>query len=162
MEKGLGFGLILTVFIGVIVGIVLFQASADQIGNTAIKVTTSNALYTAPAAGVTIDLVGQELLNTPTVTNRTSGGTVSATNYTIFEGVSPTTGVKTIRYKTLAGSEFAGKEINVSYQYGTSGYVEDTGTVAVIGLILIFAALAIAVIALVPTLRSGVLTLIGK
>lgn len=165
-KKAQTMGIVLWVFIGVIVAITLFQAVADQVAMTAIKVTVANKTYTAPAAGGFIDLVGQELLNTPVVTNATgnldaTNLTVPTTNYSIYEGVSTSTGVKTIQYKSLVGP-YAGKNVNISYQYGYDGYVEDSGAVAIIGLITIFAALAVAVVALIPTLRNGVIGLIER
>lgn len=159
-KKAQTMGLVLWVFIGVIVAIVLFQAAVDETAKTSMERTVSNTTYAIGVANTWTDLKGQELLNTPIVTNLT-GTVIPTTNYTIEEGVSLTTGLKTIRYKAL-GAPTASASVNISYQYGDDGYVEDSGAVAIIGLIAIFAALAVAVIALVPTLRSGVLGMIGR
>jgi len=158
----IGIGVIMTVFITVLVGVVLFQAVAQEAGKGSQTVdydtNTGSATVVVPADGVTIDLPGQELLNTPVVTNNTDGTTIAAGNYTIDEGVSTTTGVKTIRY-TAVGSEFDGLNMNLTYQYGADGYIDSSGGRAIAGLIAIFFALAIGVIALSPTLRSNVLNM---
>ena len=158
-------GSLIYILIGVIVGIVLLQASADQAAVTSLtKVYNSSGAdgsFTAPAVGVTSDLTGQSLLSTPTVVNKT-GGTLAAGNYTIAEGVSATTGVKTIRYTSSATSEYAGLPINISYTYGVAGYADDAGARAVIPMIIIFFALAIAVITLTPVLKESVLNMVGK
>ncbi len=80
-----------------------------------------------PAAGASIDLIGQELLSVPTVINRTGAEVITTGNYTIAEGVSTSTGVKTIILTTKAGSVYASKDVNISYTYGPDGYVDDTG-----------------------------------
>ena len=156
-NKGQTMGIILMAFLGVIVGLVLFQASAGQVGRTHIQVVLVNGTYTSGANGASVDLIGQELLSTPYVINQSAPVNVGG-NFTIYEGVSPTTGVKTIRMKTI-NETWASKGINVSYTYGADGYIEDSGTTAIAGLVVIFAALAVAMVVLVPTLRSGVLDL---
>lgn len=164
-KKGqLNLGIILTAFIILIVGLALFLAIAQTVGESTNTLTyNSTALGTAgritfPAAGASIDLTGQELESTPTVVF--SNGTLcGADNYTITEGISNTTGVKTILFTTL---DNAGAIANVSYVYGPDGYIESGASRSIAGLIAIFFALAIAVIALEPTMRSGVLNMMGK
>lgn len=156
-----GMGIFLIAFVAVIVGLVLFQAIAGQVGTATTSATLVAGQYTIPAAGVTIDLIGQDLLSTPAVINRSGGEAVTATNYTIQEGVSATRGVKTIQM-TGKGGYYASKAANVSYTYGPDGYINDSGGRAIAGIIIIFVALGIAVVALEPTLRSGVLQMMGK
>lgn len=155
----------LLLFISVIVGIVLLIASAQNVGKTRDSATydtgAGSATVVAPADGVTIDLLGQELLSTPVVVNQTTGNTVvAASNYTIDEGVSATTGLKSIQY-TAIGSTFDGDDLNLSYTLGGDGYIDNSGARSVAGLIIIFAALAVGVITLVPSMREGVMNKIG-
>lgn len=161
--NGMIYGFIM-IFIAVLVGLVLFEASANNIGETKQTGTATNTLVTMPANGAFTDLTGQDLLSTPTVVNRTgaeSYGTSGAGNYTIYEGVSASTGVKTIVIRTdNAGT--AGKLVNVSYTYGAAGYVDDSGTAAIIGIILILFAMAIVVIVLVPSARTAAMGMLGK
>ena len=157
-----GVGLFITLFISIMVGVILLIAVAQQVGITldsaSYNTSSGDAAYTAPADGETIDLEGQELLSTPLVINGTGDNVVNTANYTIDEGVSVTTGVKTIRY-TASGSTYDGDAINISYDYGPDGYVENSGARGMIGMIVVFFALAIAIIAIEPTIRSGVLNM---
>jgi len=165
-QTAAGVGVFITLFITIIVGVILLIAVAQSIGETLDTSTqnssTNGLTYTVPADGITIDLVGQELLSTPVVHNGTADSVqvISVGNYTIDEGVSTSTGVKTIRY-TAVGSEFDGHTMNVSYNYGADGYVENSGARGMIGMIVVFFALAIALIALEPTLRSGIIDKMG-
>jgi len=166
-QSAVGVGVFIVLFITIIVGVILLIAVAQSIGETqdtrSYNSSTVDPQYTAPADTVTIDLEGQELLSTPTVINGTAGSVqvVNTANYTIDEGISATTGVKTIQY-TAAGSTYDGALLNISYDYGTEGYIESSSTRSIVGLITIFFALAIAIIALEPTIRSGVLNAMGK
>ena len=156
-------GSILVVFVAVLIGIALYigtqQLLAPSISTIVYNTSAGSDSITCPANGVTIDLTGQELIGTPVVNNET--GVVVAANYTIDEGVSTITGVKTIRYKANT-AEFAGATLNLTYTYGPDGYIESSGGRALASLIAVFAALAIAMVALEPTLRSGVLNMMGR
>lgn len=154
-------GVVITLFISIIAGLVLWQAAVGNMHQSTQAQTLSQGLYTTPANGGSIDLVGQELLSTPTVTNRTSGATVAAANYTIAETVSAVDGLKRISYKTNA-VHYQNAPVNISYNYGAEGYIDDAGGRSIYLLIPILAALAIALVALVPTLREKFLDMIGK
>lgn len=156
----LGVGVILTLFIGALVGLVLLQSAAQQTSNSLNTANLINRTFTAPANGATIDLVGQELLSTPVVTN-TTGAVITSGNYTIAEGVSTTDGLKRIRYTANSG-QGASQSLNVSYTYGPEGYIEDGGGRSIFGLVVIFGALSIAVFLIVPSLRNGVLDFVGR
>ncbi len=161
-QSDFGIGMILVTFIAILVGVILFQAVAQQAGastNTALINISSEAdntgRITVPADGIFVDLVGQEIITTPVVI-MSNGTAIPATNFTITEGVSTTSGVKTIRYLAI-GSSFTGVALNASYEYGPDGYIENGGARAITGLIALFFALGIAVVALTPTMRQGVL-----
>ncbi len=134
-------------FVGIVVAIALFQAIAQDVGVVQ-NTQTQGADYqvTLPANGESIDLVGQEILSTPAVT-AVGNGTVLAANYTISEIVSTSTGVKTISYQVDTVT-FENQLVNISYDYGGDGYIEDGGSRSIAGLITIFAALAILAIGL--------------
>jgi len=156
---------LLLIFIGAIVALSLIGAIAL---NTGISTTTyvhndtlDGTSTTMPANGESADLTGQDLLSTPVVVNGTGSLEVAAGNYTIGERVSPTTGVKTVYIQTDS-AEYANQPVNISYTYGPEGYATNSGARSVISLIVIFAALGIAIIALVPTLRSGVIEMMNR
>lgn len=153
--QDVGIGTLLVVFIGVIVGLVLMTSTATFVGQTTNTVVLTNATFTAPAVNATIDLTGQDVLSTPVVNNETSSTAVSATFYTIDEGISTTSGLKSIQYTTTdLGSSMAGASVNISYDYGADGYIDNAGARSLTSIILIFAALAIAVFAMMPALKS--------
>lgn len=155
-------GGLIAIAVTIIVGAVLLVAVAGQVGTTSNTITDTNASFTAPAVSEVIDLTGMELIGTPVVINATGGETISSGNYTIDEGVSATTSVKTIRYTSTATSEYAEQPIFITYTYGADGYIADASARSIVSLILIFMALGIAMVALVPTLRSGLMDMIGK
>ena len=151
-------GLIILTFLAVIVGLVLLTSWSPFIGITSDTVSLVNSSVTVPAVGACVDLTGQELLSTPQVNNASSGKVISNSgniNFTISERVSSVDGLKRIAYcHPVTAVINTSQVVNVSYYYGAEGYVEDGGSRSIIGLIGIFAALAIAIAALVPTIRE--------
>ena len=143
-KKGQSVGLtaVVVLFVGIVVALAMipdiFSSQAAMTGT----VTLVNSTYTAPTKDSTIDLIGQELLSTPVVHNATDGAVVNSTNYTIAEGISTSTGVKTIRLTNLDAAWNA-KSINVSYTYGRDGYIEDSGARGIANQIGLFASLAV-------------------
>ena len=164
-KKGQMLGIILTAFMVAIVGLALYAAVVQTVGNslTAISAGTdvNNVTVVIPAASASIDITGQDLLSTPTVWNSTTNFLIGAGNYTIDETVSTTTGVKTIQFTSaaLVDAGLIGTTANITMVYGTEGYIADSGARGMANLIPIFMALAIAIVALSPTLRNGVIDL---
>ena len=146
-------GVILGGFLGILVALILYQGTFGFISTATDPVNGVNRTYTMPAAGSSIDLFGQELLNTPVVTNATGGAVVAATNYTIAERVSPVDGLKRVALTSLGGP-YASRSVNISYQFGQEGYIEDAGGRSVAGLITIMAAMAILVFAIGMVLKE--------
>ena len=150
----IGIGVIIMVAVAIIASLVLFQQSAQNLGVTQ-DIVTTNTTYTAPAEGVAIDLIGQELLSTPVVYNASSGATIGAGNYTIAEGLN-SAGTKIVRYTSSATSSYANySSIRVYYTYGANGYIEDSGARSIAGLIVVLAALAIMAVALYPSIKNN-------
>jgi len=160
-------GSILMVFVAIIVAIALLIASAQNLSVTSAvrtyNTTTGDDTVTLAANGARIDLLGQELISTPVLHNASdnSGLVINVANYTVGEHVSTSTGVKSIFIQTDA-AQFASTAVNITYTYGGEGFVTDGGARSVIGLIIIFAALAIAVVTLSPTLRNGIMDFVGR
>ena len=153
----LSVGMLLLVFIGIVVCLVLINPIASNIGSASQTVFVKNVTITPGAgAGSIVELTGQEIIGTPQV-NNASGAAISINpgNYTITECVRTSDGVKGICYTRLIADASITK-VNVSYTYGPIGYVDDTGSQAIIGLILIFAVLAIAIWVLVPVIKEKV------
>lgn len=154
-KKGFaGIATFLALFVGIITAIALFQPSAANVATGTDQFSLVNRTFTAPSVGNTIDMVGQELFSTPIVTNATSGAVVPANNYTIAEGVSTVDGLKRVRYTALAGP-YVSQSVNISYDYGAEGYMDDGGSRAIFDLVLVFGALAVAVIVLSRVMEDG-------
>jgi len=148
----IGIGSTLVVFIAILVGLTLFLTIAQTTGSATTSVDRAITVQTTVGAnGARVDLVGQDLLSTPVVINGST--TLLAGNYTIDEIVSETTGVKTISY-LVDDAEFASETLNISYTYGPDGYVNNSGSRAMVGIIAIFFALAVAMIAMKPVLEG--------
>lgn len=159
---------VILLFISLLVGLVLFPIIGQYVGSVTDtyfeNATITGVQFTMPADGATIDLTGQELMDTPFVQNA-SGTTIvcsgADTNCTIAEGVSTSTGLKRIRL-TANGTEHQGQTLNISYEYGPEGYIDSAGGRSITTLITLFFALAIALVALVPSFRNKLFDLIGK
>lgn len=153
-KKGAGVAAMMTVFLGVIVALVLYQAAAGYMSQTTGTYALVNQTYTMPAVGTTIDLKGQELINTPVVINQSEvTASVPASNYTIEERVSTVDGLKRITL-TSKGGNFSSSGVNVSYTYGPEGYVDSSGGRSMVLLIPILGAMAVAIFALLPALKD--------
>jgi len=161
-----GIGLFVSLFITIIVGAILLQAvaqSAAVVAQTGYSNGTNagGQQVTPGSQGAIVCLTGQEFLGTTAPTAGT-GVVINATaeylapNYTITEGVCPTTGVKSVLY-TQVSNNGTTLTYNVSYDYGVDGYADNSGARGVTTMIIIFMALAILVVVLVPVLQSDVI-----
>ena len=166
MNKTAQLGIFLGVIIAVIASLALYSAIVSQVGS--ITTTTiwngseqGSTTVADNATGTYTDLAGMEYISGFQVRNATDGTDVTS-NFTISEGISATTSLKTVRVELNSQNQYGGVPVNISYTLGTDGYIADSGARAVAGLIAVFAALGIIVVMLVPTLRSEVLRLLGK
>jgi len=126
--------------IGIIVSLVLFQASAPNVALITTTYQHNNETITLPANGGSLTLVGQAVSNV-IVTNRTSGAVVPSTNYTILNDYL-NNGVLEARINTT-NSLYASNSVNISYLSEPFGYATDGGTRAITNLILILSAIAV-------------------
>ena len=141
-------GMVVILGIAAIVGLILFQAAAQETGKSLPGlVTANNVTYTFPAAGSKLIITGQELVGTILVMNSTDGSVVPATNYTVAEEVRTTDGYKGIVVTAKAGY-YNSKSVNISYQYYPDGYIDDSGGRGVMGIVVVLAAIAVALIIL--------------
>ena len=154
-KKGQGIGGFLMIFVVVVVGLALFLAVAQIVGPATTIITNANETVTV-ANGTAIDLTGQEFEAIIWVGNSTDGYTIGAGNYTMSEGVSTVTGVKTVQVTFAADNAYVGETFNMSYTYGPDGYIDNSGARSVAALIAIFMALGIAAVVLIPSLRDAV------
>ena len=152
-KKGeMGIGSIIIVFVAIIIGVTLFLSVAQMVGDKTNVVGVVNDTVTMPASGSAINLDGQAVTDTILVSNATSGLAFTSDNYT----VSSNQVINGVLTATLTNNDPAleGVSANVSYTHEPEGYVG--GTSRSIALIIpIMFALAVAVIALSPSIRDG-------
>lgn len=161
-------GSILVVFVAVIVGLALISASFGFIGTATNTVTETNGTYTTSATvnGSTEVTGMQELIGTTVFIQNNSDGVYlgdgnfkAGDNISIKECIGADSLKAVCIYPTTATA--TSKGINITGTYGPDGYIDSAGGRSIAGIIAIFACLAIAVTALVPSLRSEVLKLAG-
>jgi len=162
-RKGqVSFGGILIAFIAIIVGVILFQAIAQNVGQSVNTVTVANTSLDTVVNGTAQYLTDYRALSSVVVYNETGDLLVGSGNYTITNNfIHPTTGDLCV--KILPDATAIWKSAwQVSGTAQPLTYIADSGGRAMASLIVIFFALLVAVVALVPTLRSGVLGVFGK
>jgi len=137
-------GIILIAFIGIVVSLALLSGGINQnIGSATQTSQWVNKTYTFPTPGNSIVLEGQAATNV-IVSNRTTQAVVPATNYTITNYDVSTGTLRTIlTAKAGIAGEWNNTQVNVSYTFEPLGYVRDPASRTVVGLIAIFAAIAV-------------------
>jgi len=163
-NKGqVGVGAILIMAISVIVGVILFTAVAQQVGTTTNTATVSNLSIGTATNGTTLYITTYRAITSPVIVNSTNGAAVSASYYTITNNVVYNGALAVSVLPTSPSSANL-----TSYEWNISGtgqpltYIPDSGGRALVGMIVIFFALAIAVVALTPVLKDGLLSAIGR
>jgi hypothetical protein len=163
-KKGaeLGLGLIFIAFVGVIVGATLFLTIAQDVGTATSTIDIANVSFTSAAEGESVYLTAYKAISDPVIYNAT-GTLVPAANYTVTNNViDPTTGGLSVQVTTGDANTYAEDVWNISGTAQPPTYIANAGARSVAGLIVIFFALAVAVIGLTPALRSGVLGMMKK
>ena len=158
-----GLGMIIMVAITLIVGVIFFQAIAQEVGESTNTYDIVNVSLGTVTNGTTIYLTDYKALSSVSIDGNCSGTsvTIASGNYTITDNViDPTTGGLSV--SILPASEYTGLTWCVNATAQPPTYISESGGRAVASLIAIFFALAVAVVALSPTMRSGVLDMMGK
>jgi len=163
-KKGeLGFGLILVVFIGILVGVILLQTIAQNVGDATNTFDVANVSVSSTNGTTLANIV--QFTNARTVTdvvvyNGSDDLIIGSGNYTIYnEQVINGELVSGINVSADAAGGIQNQAWNVSYTAQPKGYINDGGGRAIAAIIVLLTALGVAVVALVPTLRSEVLKL---
>ena len=111
---------------------------------------------------VTVTLEGKYITDFVMV-NMTQNKVITSGNYTITNNVLLSDGTLGA---TLTGAAvwpaYNNTNVLVNYTFQPLGYVPEAGARTIAGMIIMFSALAIMVFTLVPTLRNGVINLVGK
>lgn len=158
-NKGqIGIGTLVVVAIAVIVALTLLTGGITEgVGKVTDTTVLNNVTYTAPSgAGVAINIPYQALKGTIIVTNATSGTVIPTTNYTITNYVVSNGQLVTTLTATAGNSlGWHGKSINVSAsEVEPFGYDTSAGGRVMADLIIVFAALALFMVVLVPIVKN--------
>ena len=158
-SEGLNVGTFILLAVGIIVALTLLTGGiSSNVGKVSQTVVWTNQVVTSAAAGSAVELTGiQALKGDITITNTTSGTAIPASNYTITNYY-VSNGQLVVRLQSNAGQiGFQGKSINVSATVVEPfGYDTNAGGRVMINLVIIMAALAIAVVVIVPIVKNGV------
>lgn len=161
-------GMFIGIFTLVIVGIALFQASAQQVGLSSDLSAIENQSLTAAAVNDTAQFFTNfKSISGVLVFNATGDIEVDSGNFTITNNViNPTTGALSVRIVPgVSTAPDLGYRVGVWTIDGTAqslGYIPESGARSIASIIVIFFALAIAVVTLIPTLRSEILSRMGR
>lgn len=162
-------GILLLAFVTIIVGVVLFQVAAQQVGSVTNTDSIANVSLGTVVNGTPVYIITHRGISDVVILNATDewGFTPNATiigsgNYTTTNSVvDPTTGGLAIRVDPTATLGWkSGWQISGTTQPLT--YIPDSGSRAVTNLIVIFFALAVMVAALEPTIRMKILEMFGR
>jgi len=152
---------IIVAFIAIILGVVLIGTIADQ--ETAITETKTNINHTVTlptAIGETVELTGRDHISTTSVINASDANDDWSDNVTLSDGLGSDGSKKVILtlddLTDSDGDEINGTDANVTNVYGPQGYLANSSDRAIIGLVIIFGALAILITSFV-IVRLGTL-----
>jgi preprotein translocase subunit SecG len=163
-KKGQTAGLVSTLIviaIAVVVGVVLLQASAQNVGQVRDLVTVENATLGTLVNGTATYITEYKSCTDFKVWNATGDVEVPSAGLTTTNNV-VYNGQEAIRVvpNVAAGYKVAASTYDGVCQPLT--YEPNAGNRAIAVLIVVMFALAIGVVALTPTLRSGVMDMLGK
>ena len=156
-----GLGGIIVAAITLIVGVILFTVIAQEIGTSTSTITINDSIDTV-VNGTTQYLTSYRALSDVVIYNETAGEEILSGNYTITNNViDPTTGGLSVSILPDTTAEYK----SAWWVTGTAqrtDYIADSAGRAIAGIIVIFFALAVAVVALTPALQSKFLEAIGR
>lgn len=160
-KKGqMGLGLIIIIAVTLIVGAVFLQSAAQQVGNSVNTISVANESIATVVNGTAQYLTNYRYIEDVVIYNETGDIIISSGNYTITNNVVYNGGLAVEILPDASDGFKSAWQVSGTAQPLT--YIPDSGTRAIAGLIVILFALAIAVVALTPTLRSGVMQMMGR
>lgn len=152
-------GIIITVAVALIVGIVLFQATAQEVGKS-VNTIAINENFTAPANGTAYHFTSYQRLTGVTITNASNGVSILAGNYTITN-YDLQNGALAVQLVPDANAGYRAVSWNIVATAEPLGYIADSGGRAIANTIIILLAVAIALVALYPVYESKLKDLLG-
>ncbi len=155
-NKGQGqVGMFIMVAIAVIVGTILLVASAQEVGKSTDTIAVVNYSLDGVTNGTQINITEYKFISGVTVINETHGNAIGAGNYTITNNViDPVSGDLKVTIDPTVSDPEDGWNWKASFTAQPLGYITDSGGRSIAGLIIIFFALLVAIIALIPVLKE--------
>jgi len=161
--------MIITVFIVILVGVIFVEVIAQEVGTATETRTILNTSLDTVVNGTAQYFTGYRALSDISVFNETNvtGEATNLTpinsgNYTITNNiVHPTTGALTSSITPDASDHVLSAWVYTATGQPTT-YIAESGARAIAGLIVLMFALAVAIIALTPTLQSKLLESFGR
>lgn len=155
-------GTVIILAVTLIVGILFVQITAQQVGDST-NTVTANSSQTLAVLASSIYIDDYRALSGVTIVNASNQSqTVPSTNYTVTNNaINPTTGSLSVQITTDDGTWNS----SAVYVQGTAQpvtYIAESGGRAVAGLIVIMFALAVAAVALMPSIGSEVMRMFGR
>ncbi len=150
-------GVFIGLFIVLLVGLILLQSSAQQVGDVINTVIVSpNETITAPANGAAINLNGRAVTDFVAfnLTNGTVGHplVITSGNFTILDN-QVINGLLTARLQ-VDDALFENEEWNVSYVYEPETFITSSGGRALASLIILLFAIALVVLSMLPVVKQ--------
>ncbi len=145
----------LAIFIVLVLGVILFQASAQNISNVRNTQEIVNKTVTLGASNVNSTVTGsQAFQGTITLFNdshlfATDDFTHVNNNQIVNGALAWTIGA--------TNATLASQDVTITFTSEPDGFSKNSGTRAIVGIILIFFALAIVVISMVPVFKQQIL-----
>lgn len=150
-------GLLILTAVAIIVGVVLLQASAKQVGDVTNTIAYANNTLGTMTNGTTLYVTSCRAILNPVIWNATGDIVIPANNYTITNNV-VYNGALTVRVvpavSVFADAAFNKGTATIDGTCEPTTYDESSGGRAVAGIIIVMFAIALAVVALTPTLKE--------
>lgn len=145
-------GMLLIAFVAIVVGVALFQSSAQNVGSVT-NTNTINSSKTLAVLGSSIYVTECRAISSVALVNVTGGQTVAASNYTVTNNALDTTGSLSTKITTNDG-RWNNTAVYVQGTCQPPTYDDSTGGRSMATLIVIFFAMTIGMVALYPVLKE--------
>lgn len=158
MEKGNQIGMLIMTAVALIVGLILLTASAQQIGTVTDTNVLSNQSLGTMTNGTSLYITNCRALSNAIIFNATGDKTIPSTNYTLTDNVVYN---GALAVEVAPAIDAGGRTLG--YDKGTATidgicqpttYDTSSGGRALAGVIIIMFGIALAVVALYPTMRQ--------
>jgi len=154
-----GMGMIVITAITLLVGVILFQVIAQQVGSSTTQVLINSTL-TITNDTISVGYIDYRAISDVIIVNNSDNALIDTANYTVTNNViNPTN--QQLATSIVINPDYLHtlREWRISGTAQPTTYIADSGARSIAGIIAIMFALAIVVVALVPSLRSEIMNL---